>query len=540
MNTQMLKTSKEDIEKAAQILCEGGLVAIPTETVYGLAANALDGKAVSSIFAAKGRPSDNPLIVHISDVKDIEKYNLVREFPESAKRLAEKFWPGPLTIILPKSHTIPREVTAKLDSVAIRLPLHPVAREIIRTAGCPLAAPSANLSGSPSPTTAQHVMDDMNGRIPAIVDGGDCQVGLESTVLTLCTEVPTVLRPGKITLEQLREVLGDVKLSHAVLNELQEGEEAASPGMKYRHYAPKAGVFLVKAESKAFINFVNSKNAETTAALCYNSQKEFIHCHTVTIGDDEDFDAQAHNLFAALRKADNIPNIKTVYVPCPTTQGLSMAIFNRLIRAAGFQVITLRGEGYRLIGLTGPTGAGKSLAAKVFAEKGFAIINADEIAHRALTFPECMESLTQAFGREILASDGSIYRPTLARLAFSSKEQTEKLNSITHPVITKLCEQEFERLCEEGFYSIVLDAPTLIESGLDRICDTVVCVLSSKDKRLQRIMERDSITKEQALSRMSSQQEDEFYTEKSKYIIRNDSDVNTFIKSAEKNAEELL
>lgn len=540
MNTQMLKTSKEDIEKAAQILREGGLVAIPTETVYGLAANALDGKAVSSIFAAKGRPSDNPLIVHISNVKDIEKYNLVREFPESAKRLAEKFWPGPLTIILPKSHTVPREVTAELDSVAIRLPLHPVAREIISTAGCPLAAPSANLSGSPSPTTAQHVMDDMKGRIPAIVDGGDCQVGLESTVITLCTEVPTVLRPGKITLEQLREVLGEVNLSHAVLNELKEGEEAASPGMKYRHYAPKARVFLVKAEGDAFVNFVNSKDKDTTAALCYNSDKEFLHCHTIALGDSEDYDTQAHNLFSALREADTLPHIKTVYVRCPHTQGLSMAIFNRLIRAAGFQVITLQGEGYRLIGLTGPTGAGKSLAAKAFEEKGFALVNADEIAHKALTLPECIENLTQAFGREILKGDGSIHRPALARLAFSSKEQTQKLNSITHPVITKLCEQEFERLCNKGFYSIVLDAPTLIESGLDKICDTVVCVLAPKEERLQRIMERDKLTQEQATSRINSQHSDDFYKEKSKYVIINDTSPENLIKSAGKTAEELL
>ena len=341
MDTKVLAPTKENIQSAAEILRSGGLVGLPTETVYGLAANALDAKAVSSIYIAKGRPSDNPLIVHISDVSEITKYNLVREFPESAKLLAERFWPGPLTIIMPKSDTIPTEVTGGLDSVAVRLPSHKVARDIISAAGCPVAAPSANLSGSPSPTTAQHVYEDLKGRIPLIIDGGSSDVGLESTVLTLCTEVPTILRPGKVTLEELCDVLGEVKVSDAVLSKLKEGEEAASPGMKYRHYAPNAKVYLVKGSTESFVNFVNQKDTGATAALCYNSDTELLNVPTIPLGDKDNYEEQAHNLFAALRDADTLEGISTVYVRCPETDGLGMALFNRLIRAAGFEVIDL-------------------------------------------------------------------------------------------------------------------------------------------------------------------------------------------------------
>ena len=341
MNTQLKKPTKENIKAAADILTNGGLVGIPTETVYGLAANALDSNAVSSIFVAKGRPSDNPLIVHVSCVEDITKYSLVRRFCDKAKLLADKFWPGPLTIIMPRGEAVPDAVTGGLDSVAIRLPSHPVAREIIEAAGCPLAAPSANLSGSPSPTTAQHVYDDLKDRIPLIIDGGSSDVGLESTVITLCTDIPTVLRPGKVTLEELCDVLGEVALSDAVLDKLKEGQEAASPGMKYRHYAPNAKVYLVKGDDKAFADFVNSKDAGTTAALCYNSDTENLNVKYISLGDKDDHDAQAHNLFCALRDADTLEGINTVYVRCPDTEGLGMALFNRLIRAAAFEVIDL-------------------------------------------------------------------------------------------------------------------------------------------------------------------------------------------------------
>ncbi len=341
MDTLHLTTSQEDIETAARILRQGGLVAMPTETVYGLAANALDEEAVSSIFVAKGRPSDNPLIVHISSVEDIEKYSLVSSFPEKARKLANAFWPGPLTIIMPKSESVPSVVTGGLDSVAVRFPSHPAAQALISRAGCPLAAPSANLSGSPSPTTAEHVSKDLEGRVHAIMDGGPAQVGLESTVITLCTEPPTLLRPGGVTLEQLRDVLGQVDLSDAVLNKLNEGAQAPSPGMKYRHYAPKAKVYLVKAEDDTFRDFLSSKDKNSTVALCYDEDVPHLSVHTLPLGEKNDYTTQAHNLFSALRGADEIPGTQVVYVRCPDTEGVGMALFNRLIRAAGFEVIDL-------------------------------------------------------------------------------------------------------------------------------------------------------------------------------------------------------
>ena len=245
MNTLLLQDTQQDIEKAGQILSQGGLVGIPTETVYGLAADALNGKAVAKIFTAKGRPMDNPLIVHIKDIKDINKYGLVREFSTKAKLLAENFWPGPLTIIMPKGDCIPEEVSAGLDTVAIRFPEHQIARRIIEAANTPLAAPSANLSGSPSPTTAKHVFNDLNGRIDAVLDGGRCRVGLESTVITLATPTPKLLRPGGVTLEEMKEVIGEIEVDKAVLNQIESGAVVSSPGMKYKHYAPKARVIPV-------------------------------------------------------------------------------------------------------------------------------------------------------------------------------------------------------------------------------------------------------------------------------------------------------
>ena len=267
MNTLLLNNNENDIKKAGDILSKGGLVGIPTETVYGLAADALNGKAVADIFKAKGRPMDNPLIVHIQDISDIEKFSLAEDFPEKALALANAFWPGPLTIIVPKGKSIPNEVSAGLDTVAIRLPKHPVARAIIKAANTPLAAPSANISGSPSPTTAQHVMDDMEGKIDAVLDGGNCDVGVESTVITVATPTPRLLRPGGVTPEQIEEVIGHIDIDDAVLNQLKDNQQAASPGMKYKHYAPEAKVILVRG--KGFADYINNNSDNHTMALFY-------------------------------------------------------------------------------------------------------------------------------------------------------------------------------------------------------------------------------------------------------------------------------
>lgn len=341
MKTQLFTNTPENIIKTAEILKSGGLAAIPTETVYGLAADALNGEAVAKIFAAKGRPMDNPLIVHVAEFEDIERFALVREIPEAAKKLAKVFWPGPLTIIMKKGGVIPDEVSAGLDTVAIRLPSHPSARAIIKAADTPLAAPSANLSGSPSPTTAQHVMNDMDGKIDAVFDGGACGVGVESTVITLAEDTPRLLRPGRVTLEQLREVLGEVELDSAVLNKLKDGQKAASPGMKYKHYAPKANVILLKCTDDDFINYVNRCGGSGVAVLCCDEDVEKLSVKYISLGKRNDYEAHAQRLFDSLRRIDGYGNIVTVYTRLPSTDGVGLAVYNRLIRAAGFEVIDL-------------------------------------------------------------------------------------------------------------------------------------------------------------------------------------------------------
>lgn len=341
MKTQLFTNTPENIIKTAEILKNGGLAAIPTETVYGLAADALNGEAVAKIFAAKGRPMDNPLIVHVAEFEDIERFALVREIPEAAKKLAKVFWPGPLTIIMKKGGVIPDEVSAGLDTVAIRLPSHPSARAIIKAADTPLAAPSANLSGSPSPTTAQHVMNDMDGKIDAVFDGGACGVGVESTVITLAQGTPRLLRPGKVTLEELREVLGEVELDSAVLNKLKDGQKAASPGMKYKHYAPKANVILLKCTDDEFINYVNRCGGSGVAALCCDEDARKLCVKYISLGKRNDYEAHAQRLFDSLRRIDGYGNIVTVYTRLPSTDGVGLAVYNRLIRAAGFEVIDL-------------------------------------------------------------------------------------------------------------------------------------------------------------------------------------------------------
>ncbi len=340
MNTRLLLPTKENIEMCGGALRNGELVAIPTETVYGLAANALNGGAVRRIFEAKGRPMDNPLIVHISAFEQIERFRLVREIPRKAYMLAEKFWPGPLTVIMPKGEAIPNEVSAGLDTVAIRFPSHPVTQSIITAADCPLAAPSANTSGIPSPTAARHVMHDMNGKIPYIIDGGVCEVGVESTVITVAGDTPVLLRPGGITPEQLEEVIGEIRVSDAVLYKMKEGQKAESPGMKYKHYAPKANLILIKSSDDKYIEYVNAHKDERAAALCYDEDVRNLNIEAFPYGKKNDYKQQARQLFDVLRKLDET-DAEIVYGRCPDTRGAAMAVYNRLIRAAGFEVIEL-------------------------------------------------------------------------------------------------------------------------------------------------------------------------------------------------------
>lgn len=328
------------ITQAAEILRQGGIVAIPTETVYGLAADASDIAAVAAVFAAKGRPPDNPLIVHIAQLEQLPQ--VVASIPALLLPLAKRFWPGPLTLICPRGEGIPAITAGGLDTVAVRMPAHPVARAIIE-ASAPLAAPSANLSGHPSPTTAQHCIQDLWGKVDAIVDGGSCVVGVESTVLSLVGEVPTLLRPGGVTLEDLEQTLGRVALGRGVLEQLAEGEKVLSPGLKYRHYAPQVDVELVEGSSQAYGAYI-CKRALTEHniwALCFEEdQKVLGEVPRLCYGKMEDDVSQAEGIFRALRQLDQM-SVGKILIHAPCRKGLGLAVYNRLIRAAGFQVTYL-------------------------------------------------------------------------------------------------------------------------------------------------------------------------------------------------------
>lgn len=341
MTTQIFKVDENSIDilkQASVLLNSGQLVAIPTETVYGLGANALDKNACLNIFKAKGRPSDNPLIVHIASPEHAEKFAYTNEL---YYKLARAFMPGPLTVILPKKDIIPYEVTAGLETVAIRCPIHKVARALIEIADIPIAAPSANTSGRPSPTTAQHVYDDMNGKIPMILDGGECNIGVESTVISITNDEITLLRPGAITVSMLKTVCESVMVADAVLSELKEGQAPLSPGMKYKHYAPKASLYLVDDRCVDFIELAKKKQStESCAIMCYDEEVTLLeNKNLLPVGKRCDIKEQTKRLFVLLRRADDI-GVDTVYAHLPSTEGESLAIYNRMIRACAHRVLT--------------------------------------------------------------------------------------------------------------------------------------------------------------------------------------------------------
>lgn len=342
MQTQIItidpeKINNEKIAQCADILLCGGLVAFPTETVYGLGALATDASAAKKIYAAKGRPSDNPLIIHISEPRDAERY--AHTCPLYYK-LAAAFMPGPLTVILPKKDTIPSEVTGGLDTVAIRCPAHPIAKEIIARTGVAIAAPSANLSGSPSPTTGKHVIDDMNGRIDAIVDGGEAEIGLESTIVKIDGDSLTLLRPGGITSDALLCVCEKVNVASAVTEALKENERPLSPGMKYRHYAPNAPLVLLDGEDEDVQAFIlKQSKSEKILMLAYTEEISFLSgVNAIDVGEREDLQTQAKRLFSALRTANEL-DIDKIYAHLPTQSGLGLALYNRMIRAAAHTVL---------------------------------------------------------------------------------------------------------------------------------------------------------------------------------------------------------
>ncbi len=350
MKTDIIKVSEncvssgdeECLMRAGEILRKGGLVAFPTETVYGLGGDALNPEASVKIYTAKGRPSDNPLIIHINKFADI--YQIVKEMPEAAVKVGKAFWPGPLTMILPKAEKVPYETTGGLNTVAVRFPSHPIARKLIEYGGGFVAAPSANASGKPSPTRAKHVVEDMDGRIEMIVDGGEVGIGLESTIIDMTVEPPRILRPGYITQEMLKQVLGEVGEDVTMMRN-DSGEAPRAPGMKYRHYAPSGSLVIVEGEPQQVADYINaraaqdSKAGERTGILGTREQLEQYHADVIKcIGSREEEEAVARNLFAVLREFDE-EKVTKIYSESFPAQGLGQAVMNRLLKAAGYCVV---------------------------------------------------------------------------------------------------------------------------------------------------------------------------------------------------------
>ena len=338
MNTQLLSALDDQTPAiAAELIRRGELVAIPTETVYGLGADGLNESAVAKIFEAKGRPQDNPLILHIWDAEQMEQF--CHDIPKAAYNLAKAFWPGPLTMVLPARQIVPRRTTGGLNTVALRCPDNAVTREIIRLSGVPIAAPSANLSGKPSTTTAQHVLHDHDGKIAAVVDGGSCRVGVESTIVDLTEDRPRLLRPGGITPEQLIAVLGDLVVDKAVTAQIDKDAVVKAPGMKYRHYAPAEPVTIVSGSREKAAAYIRRHFTPGDRVLCFEEELPlYADCAPLAYGKESDVNTLSAGLFAALRELDD-PSISRVYARCPVGGGVAYAVQNRLKKAAAFHIV---------------------------------------------------------------------------------------------------------------------------------------------------------------------------------------------------------
>ena len=510
------ETDNTAIQQAAAILRHGGLLGIPTETVYGLGANALDETAVLHIFEAKGRPQDNPLILHVPDADWLELY--CHDIPPVAYTLAERFWPGPLTMILPRRDIVPLRTTGGLETVGVRCPDHPMTLAIIREAGIPVAAPSGNTSGRPSPTTAQHMLEDMDGKINGIVDGGPCSVGVESTIIDLTVTPPRLLRPGGLPLEALEEVLGTVAVDKAVRQKLADGEQAKAPGMKYRHYAPKAPVTVITGTPGASAAYIAAHLTKHSGVICFDEYAPLFEGHTIhRLGPAGDKLAQAQHVFDALRTFDGT-DATEIFAQCPDEGGLGLAVGNRLKKAAGFHVV----EAPRplIVGITGPTGAGKTSALRALEQLGGCVLDCDAIYHDMLRSDDGLRrALTDAFG-SVFTADGQLDRQKLGTLVFGDPQQLVRLNTIIYAHLPRELER---RMAASPAPIIGIDAINLVESGLSKLCDRTLAVLAPVEDRIRRIMARDGISDEYARLRVAAQKDDAFYRTHCTDILENTS-----------------
>ncbi len=513
-------TSPDDaaqIGEAAAILRRGGLLAIPTETVYGLGADGLDEAAVARIFAAKGRPQDNPLILHVPSADWLAR--CCAEVPETAYRLAAAFWPGPLTMILKKAPAVPLRTTGGLDTVGVRCPDHAVTRAIIAAAGVPVAAPSANLSGRPSCTTAEHVRADMDGRIDGIVDGGACRVGVESTIIDLTVAPPRLLRPGGLPLEALRRVLGEIAVDQAVTRQLAAEEKPRAPGMKYRHYAPRAPVTAVTGSPAESGRWLRAHVPDGAGVLVYDEFAPLFPAQTVrTIGPAADKAEQARRVFDALRAFDDT-DVTEIYAQCPDSAGLGLAVGNRLKKAAGFHTIDAH-DGAAVIGFTGGTGAGKTTLLRAFEAMGARIFDCDAYYYEQLRADERLRGAIRAAFPGVLSADGVLDREKLGKLVFGDPERLTALDRIVFAHLPRAIAAEIERT---GARLVGIDAVKLTESGLGALCDATVAVTAPEAARIARIMARDGISEERARARLRAQKSDEAFCERCGSVFVNDA-----------------
>lgn len=510
------ENGEDEIKEAARILRRGGLLGIPTETVYGLGANALDEEAVGHIFQAKGRPQDNPLILHVPDAGWLERY--CREVPEVAYLLAEKFWPGPLTMILPGKDIVPGRTTGGLSTVGVRCPDHAVTRAIIREAGVPVAAPSGNTSGRPSPTSASDMLEDMDGKIDGIVDGGACRVGVESTIIDLTVSPPQLLRPGGLPLEELRQVLGEVTVDKAVTQQVTEGLRPRAPGMKYRHYAPHAPVTVVTGAPHRSAAYIQAVLREGEGVICFEEFRErFAGRVRQCLGSAGDTAQQAHRVFDALRRFDST-EVTHIYAQCPDDSGLGLAVGNRLKKAAGFHIVDADRLPGITIGITGGTGSGKTSALRALCALGGRIIDCDAVYHRELAANAGLRrDITRAFGDVF---DGEkLNRQKLGGIVFSDPEALRRLDGIVNVHLLPVIRRE-----AEGHLIVGLDAINLLQSGLAALCRETVAVLAPTEQRVRRIMERDGISEDYARLRIGAQQPEEYYRQHCSRILENRAD----------------